>query len=114
MGKRAVLIFPETQKEKDKEATKNTNELRNENHDLQPKKKPKLQCVPGAIGALIDQAEVVGLQLAVNQQDELEFRRDGRGSIPLTRWGKKAWTTEIKKHINGDLLQELHEAVKPA
>ena len=55
------------------------------------KKKGKPKYVPGPIGALIDQAAVVGLHLTVNAKDELEFQRKGRGSIPLTGWNKKAW-----------------------
>ena len=55
------------------------------------KKKGKPKYVPGPIGALIDQAAVVGLHLIVNSKDELEFQRKGRGSIPLTGWSKKAW-----------------------
>ena len=47
------------------------------------KSKNRHKYVPGPIGALMDQAEVVGLQLAINQQDELEFRREGRDPIPL-------------------------------
>ena len=60
---------------------------------------------------MIDQAEAVGLQLAVNDRNEIEFRREGRTPIPLTRWGKKSWSYEIKKHINDNLLRDLYEAV---
>ena len=74
----------------------------------------KLKYVPGPIGSLIDQAGAVGLHLAVNTNNDLEFRREGRGPIPLTGWNKKAWKQEIKKHMNHDLLRELHDAVAPA
>ena len=92
MGKSAVLIFPEGQKEDGKNPTEGTSEKQEEsrNKDVKSKNRPKY--VPGPIGALMDQTEVVGLQLAINQQDELEFRREGRSPIPLTRWGKKVWT----------------------
>ena len=59
------------------------------------KKKIKPKYVPGPIGALIDQAETVGLQLTINQEDELEFKREGRAPIPLTKWGKKVWKKEV-------------------
>ena len=108
-----MLTFPENPKEKEQEATRSTNELPEEEQEMQSREQPKLKHVPGPIGALIDQAEVVGLQLAINRRNELEIRRSGRGPIPSTKWGKKAWTKEIKRHINDDLLKELHEAVKP-
>ena len=73
----------------------------------------RLQYVPGPIGALVDQAELVGLQVKINDKDELELAREGREPIPITGWGKKAWTEEVKRHINDDLLRELHDAVKP-
>ena len=78
------------------------------------KKKTRPKYVPGPIGALIDQAETVGLHLTINQNDELEFTREGRGPIPLTKRGKTVWVKEVKQHINDDLLKELHDAVKPA
>ena len=52
--------------------------------------------------------------MAINTQNELEFRREGRGPIPLVGWNRKAWKQEIKRHINDDLLRELHDAVAPA
>ena len=107
-----MLISPEHSKEKEQEAARSTNEAPEE-QEVQPREQPKPKYVPGPIGALIDQAEVVGLHLTINRQEELEFRTNGRGPIPLTRWGKKAWAKEIKRHINDDLLKELHEAVKP-
>ena len=52
--------------------------------------------------------------MVTNSSNELEFQRKGRGPIPLTEWNKKDWKREIKKHINDDLLKELHEAVATA
>ena len=109
-----LLTFPEAQQRNDNIPTKGISKKQEDSCDKTAKIKTKPKYVPGPIGARIDQAEVVGFQLAINQQDELEFRREGRSPIPLTRWGKKAWAKEIKKHINDDLLQELYEAVKPA
>ena len=82
--------------------------------DLKSTTKGKLKYVPGPIGALIDQAGVIGLNLTINSNKELEFTREGRGPIPLIGWNKKAWRQEIKRHINDDLLKELHDAVAPA
>ena len=73
--------------------------------------KGKLKYVPGPVGALIDQAAIVGLNLVINSDNELEFQREGRGPIPLIGWNRKAWKQEVKRHINDDLLRELHEAV---
>lgn len=74
----------------------------------------KLKYVPGPVGAFIDQAADVGLHLVVNSKNELEFQREGRGPIPLIGWNRKAWKQEVKRHINDDLLRELHDAVTPA
>ena len=101
-------------KEKERTLPSNLEKCKRTNVAKLQKKKSKPKYVPGPIGALIDQAETVGLQLAINQEDELEFKREGRGPIPLTKLGKKVWKKEVKQHINDDLLQELHEAVKPA
>lgn len=73
-----------------------------------------MKYAPGPIGSLIGQADAASLQLTANQEDELEFRRIGRAPIPLTKWGKKAWSCEVKKHINDNLLRDLREAVRPA
>ena len=54
------------------EATNDKSEPQAEDQGQPPDKKPKLKYVPGPIGALIDQADVVGLHLTINQQDELE------------------------------------------
>lgn len=54
------------------------------------------------------------LRLTVNRSAEMEFQREGRAPILVTRWGEKAWTKEIKKHINDDLLLELHDAARVA
>ena len=112
VGKSAVLIVSDAKIEEE--------ELQPEKQDKQSRKERKadasgkLKYVPGPIGALIDQAEVVGLHLALNSGNGLEFQREGRGPIPLAGWNRKAWNKEVKKHINGDLLRELHEAVAPA
>ena len=73
----------------------------------------KLSYVLGPIGSLIDQAAAVGLELRLNSKQELEFARRDKSAIPLTGWGKKAWTAEVKRHINDNLLMDLHDAVKP-
>ena len=65
--KKCSAYFPENPKEKEQEATRSTNELPEEGQEMQPREQPKLKYVPGPIGALFDQAEVVGLQLAINR-----------------------------------------------
>lgn len=82
MGKSAVLIFPEGQKEDGKNLTEGTRVKQEESKNKAANNKSRPNDVPGPIGALMDQAEVVGLHLATNQQDELEFRREGRSPIP--------------------------------
>ena len=110
-----MLTFPKS-REKAKEVIPDPgNDGHKSKHSKEAKKKKaKPKYVPGPIGSLIDQAETVGLQLTINQSNELEFKREGRGAIPLTKWGKKAWAKEIRQHINDDLLKELHDAVKVA
>lgn len=108
-----MLTFLEDTEEA-RAAPKEVCEKQDEESSKTVKKNTRLKYIPGPIGALIDQAEHVGLQLTINQKDELEFRRSGRAPIPLAKWGKNAWAKEIKQHINADLLKELHEAVKPS
>lgn len=118
VGKSPILVISNNCKPKNPIRKKEQDTVASNQDNHQAKKAEptdeKLNYVPGPIGSLIDQAEVVGLQLAVNQQGELEFRRDGRAPIPFTKSGKKAWSKEIKRHINDNLLRELHEAVEPA
>ena len=99
--------------EDNKEVVWEHQETPEEKQNKKRKKQLKPTYVPSPIGALIDQARTMGLHLVTNQQNELEFQREGRSAIPLTKWGNKSWTKEVKKQINDDLLKELHEAVKP-
>ena len=80
VGKSAILIISDTENKKRDLRTGEQGEALGEK-----KKHPacKNKYVPGPIGVLIDQAEVVGLQLALNTNNELEFRREGRGPITL-------------------------------
>ena len=59
----------------------------------------KLKYVPGPIGSLIGQAEVVGLRLTVNRSDELESQREGRAPIPVTKWEKKACPSALLEEV---------------
>ena len=56
-----------------------------------------MKYVPGPIGALRDQAERVGFHLAVGPEGKLELQRENRKPIPLTGWGKKAWSKVVKE-----------------
>ena len=75
VGKSAVLTFPEGQKGKSETPAKRLREVQEETSNKVARTKANPKYVPGPIGALIDQAEVVGLQLTINHKDELEFRR---------------------------------------
>ena len=66
VGKSAVLTFLEGQKGKREPPTKQPREVQEEKCSKAAKKKTKPKYVPGPIGALIDQAETVGLQLTIN------------------------------------------------
>ena len=79
----------------------------------QEERRHRLKYVPGPIGALRDQAEIVGLSLAAGPNGDLELQREGRRPIPLTGWGKKAWSQMVRSHINDDMVRDLYNDVKP-
>ena len=72
VGKRAILIISDIKSKKSDLRTEEQGEAFGENNSPPA---CKIKYVPGPIGSLIDQAEVVGLQLALNTNNELEFRR---------------------------------------
>lgn len=72
-----------------------------------------MKYVPGPIGALRDQAEIVGLKLDTGPGGALELQREGRRPIPITGWGKRAWSQMVRSHINDDMIRDLHNDVRP-